>query len=200
MIRSLNLTVIYILFLAFVVYGILKPLGFVNLESANGHLYTWTGLLAITIVFSKPSRYALTGFSAKEVERVFEQMPKIAEYSNHTIQAIKNHLKRAEGDTKTRVTTIKWAAGIPYAIAIFMAQKGWIVSDVKMMGEAIVPLLVAFVIGIFISMHVRATDAIYALSFSVVDQLEAHAEKQTNSHATHKQRMHQRRSPATLKL
>jgi hypothetical protein len=187
--RSIILSVFYICLMAFVIFVILKPLGIVNPERALGHFYAWCGLLAVTILFSKPSRYALTGFSANEVDRVFVQMPILTGCSKVTFQAIKSHLQRAEGDTKARLTTIKWAAGIPYAIFIYLAQKGWDLQDGKMIGDSLMPLLAALFIGAFISLHARATEVVYGLSFSVVDQLEALSEKRINSQSAYKSRM-----------
>lgn len=192
MIRSIVLTIMYFILMVLFIYGVLRPLGIANSESATAHLYTWMGLLAIAIVFSKPSRYALTGYSAKEIERVLEQIPKSGDYSKNTIQATKSHLQRAEGDTKARLTTIKWVAGIPYAISIYMAQKGLDITDGKMIGDAAVPLLIALTIGAFISLHGRATEVIYGLALSALDQLESQAGKHTNSQSEHKQRMRQR--------
>jgi hypothetical protein len=192
MIRSIVLTVFYFILMVLLIYGVLRPLGIVNPENTAIHFYNWAGIIAIAIIFSKPSRYALTGYSAKEIERVLEQIPKNGGYSKNIIQATKSHLLRAEGDTKARLTTIKWVAGIPYAISIYMAQKGLDVTDGKIISDAAVPLLIALIIGAFVSLHGRATEVIYGLALSVLDQLESQEEKQSNSHSEHKQRMRQR--------
>lgn len=192
MIRSIVLTVFYFVLMVLLIYGVLRPLGIVNPENTATHFYNWAGLIAIAIIFSKPSRYALTGYSVKEIDLVLEHIPKITDYSKNTLQATRSHLQRAEGDTKARLTTIKWVAGIPYAVSVYMAQKGLDATDGKMISEAAVPLLIALTIGAFISLHGRATEVIYGLALSVVDQLESQARKHTNSQSEHKQRMRQR--------
>lgn len=66
----------------------------------------------------------MTGYDQKNVARVLERISDSNGCTKEAIAATINCLKRAEDETNARLTTIKWVAGIPFAMALYMAQKG----------------------------------------------------------------------------
>ncbi len=57
--------------------GAFQFLGLISPEQTKNYIYAFWMLLALVITFSKPSRYALTGYSPKDVSRVLDRMPEL---------------------------------------------------------------------------------------------------------------------------
>jgi hypothetical protein len=177
MMSSVQLAAFYAILILVMIAWVLKPLGFVSPENVNSYIYAGFALLAIAITFARPSRYAMTGYDQKNVARVLERMPDSDTCTKESLAAIHNCLKRAEDETNARVTTVKWVAGIPFAIALYMVQKGIEPKFEFLFSYALLPLILALFIAGFISCHSRATFAVYGLAFSVVDQLQIKLER-----------------------
>jgi hypothetical protein len=141
------------------IIGLLQPLGFISAEKTKDYIYVLWMLLALTITFSKPSRYALTGYSAKDVRRVIERMSDRPLGHRDHFPALLNCLQRAEEDTKARLTTIKWVAGSVFAFALLVGQKGFDLKDGNIMGYALLPLVIAIFMAGFIAFHARGVGA-----------------------------------------
>ncbi len=152
---------------------VIQSFGLTSPEQTKNYIYvSWT-LLAIVITFSKPSRYALTGYSSKNVSRVLERMPELHSCRRELFPSVQSCLLRAEEDTKARLTTIKWVAGSAFALALLMGQKGLELKDGDIVAYAVLPLVAALFIAGFIAVHVRATVAVYGLAHAVIHKLEA---------------------------
>lgn len=151
----------------------LQFLGIISPEQAKSNTHALWTLLVVFITFSKPSRYALTGYSSKDVDRVLGQMPEFHSCRREVLPAVQGCLGRAEEDTKARVTTIKWVAGSVYAVALFLGQKGFDLKDGNILGYALLPLVIALLIAGFIAVHARGTVAVYGLAQAVIHKLEA---------------------------
>ena len=70
------------------------------------------------------------------------------------------------------MTTIKWVAGITFAIAVYLGQKGLDAKDGGLISYALLPLILAACIAGFVAVHTRGTVAVYGLGFAVVHQFE----------------------------
>lgn len=152
---------------------LLQPLGFIAAEKIQNYTHALWVLLALTITFSKPSRYALTGYSAQDVSRVIGRLIEVYPHNREHFPALQQCLQRAEDDTRARLTAIKWVAGSVFAFALLMGQKGFDLKDGTLLGYALVPLGLAIFIAGFIAIHARGTVAVYGLAHAVVHQLEA---------------------------
>lgn len=127
---SISVAISIFVFSTAMIVWVLKPLGIVLPEKTMEYVYAAWGLLAIAITFAIPSRYALTGYTQKDVIQVVERLPDLlSSCSKNTLPAIQSCLQRDEEDTKARLTTIKWVAGITAAIAVYLGQKGLDAKD-----------------------------------------------------------------------
>lgn len=135
-------------------------------------------LLAVAIAFSKPSRYALTGYSQKNVQAVLNRMDSSYLYSSRSLSAIQSCLLRAEDDTKSRLSTLKWTAGTGFAFAVYLAQQGFTSRNNEMLNSSFVPLVFSAFVAMFIAVHARGTSAVYGLAYAVVHCLEIGAPEQ----------------------
>jgi CDP-diglyceride synthetase len=152
--------------------GLLQPLGFMSNDKARSYIYAGWMLLAVAIAFSKPSRYALTGYNQKNVARILERMPDLCSCSSKNLSAIQSCLQRAEDETKSRITTLKWTAGTCFAVAVYLAQQGFNSQNNELFGSASVPLVFSAFIAGFIAIHARGTTAVYGLAYAVVHCLD----------------------------
>lgn len=150
-----------------------EPVGFLSPEKSKSYIYAFWVLLALSITFSKPSRYALTGYSRKDVNSVIERMPDLYTCSLHLLPALQNCLQRAEEDTKARLTTTKWVGGSAFALALLLGQKGLDLKDGTVLSYALFPFFTAILIAGFIAVHARGAVAVYGLAYAVVHKLEA---------------------------
>jgi hypothetical protein len=165
--------------------GVLKPLGLVSPEKYMDYVYAVWGLLAVAITFAKPSRYALTGYNRKDVSRVVERMPDLYSCMKETLPALQSCLQRAEDDTKARLTTIKWAAGTVFALAVYLGQKGFDLKDGSLISYALLPLSIAAFIACLIAVHARGAIAVYGLAYAIVHQLEVQFDLRPKKHKAH---------------
>jgi hypothetical protein len=163
---------------------VLKPLGLVSPEKSTDYVYAFWGLLALAITFAKPSRYALTGYSRKDVKCVVDRIPDIYSCTKATLTALQSCLQRAEDDTKARLTTIKWVAGAAFALAVFLGQKGFDLKDESLISYALTPLIIAAFMAGLIAIHARGTIAVYGLAYAIVHQLEIHCDARPMKHVT----------------
>lgn len=161
---------------------LLQPLGFITTEKTQSYINALWMLLALMITFSKPSRYALTGYSAKDVSRVIGRMPEVYPCKREHFPALQQCLQRAEDDTKARLTAIKWVAGAVFALAVLVGQKGFDLKDGTMLGYALLPLGIAIFMAGFIAVHARGTVAVYGLAHAVMHQLEAQQASRQQEH------------------
>jgi hypothetical protein len=152
---------------------LLQPLGLIAAEKTQGYINALWMLLALTITFSKPSRYALTGYTAKDVSLVIGRVPELYQCNREHFPALQQCLQRAEDDTKARLTAIKWVAGSVFALALLVGQKGFDLKDGDLLGYALLPLAIAIFMAGFIAVHARGTVAVYGLAQAVIHQLEA---------------------------
>lgn len=155
------------------IFLVLAPLGFISSEESKNYGIALWMLLALAITFSKPSRYALTGYSQNDVSCVVERMPDLHACRQELLVAIQSCLQRAEEDTKARLTTIRWFAGSAFALALLLGQKGLDLKDGTLLSYALVPFISAIFVAGLIALHARGTVAIYGLAHSVVHKLEA---------------------------
>lgn len=153
----------------------IQSFGLTSPEQAKNYIYVSWMLLAIVITFSKPSRYALTGYTSKNVSRVLDRMPELHSCGREFFPSVQSCLLRAEEDTKARLTTIKWVAGSAFALALLMGQKGLDLKDGDILVYAVLPLVAALFMAGFIAVHARATVAVYGLAHAVIHKLEAQA-------------------------
>ena len=174
---------------------LLQPLGFIAAEKTQGYINALWTLLALTITFSKPSRYALTGYSAKDVSRVIGRLPEVYPCNREHFPALQQCLQRAEEDTKARLTAIKWVAGSVFAFALLVGQKGFDLKDGTMLGYALLPLGIAIFMAGFIAVHARGTVAVYGLAHAVMHQLEA---QQASRQHEQERRVARRLAPSNL--
>lgn len=177
MMGSVGFAVLYAILIMLIIALVLKPLGFISPENVKIHIYSGLSVLAIAITFSRPSRYAMTGYEQKNVARVLVRMTNSEACTKESIAAIHNCLKRAEDETNARLTTVKWVAGIPFAIALYMAQKAIEPTFEYLLSYALLPFIVALFIAGSIACHSRATHAVYGLAFAVTDQIELQLEQ-----------------------
>ena len=138
-----------------------QPLGLISTEKTHDYVYVLLTLLALMITFPKPSRYALTGYSAKNVSRVIGRIPEVYTCNLQSISALQQCLQRAEDDTKARLTAIKWVAGWVFALALLVGQKGFDLKDGTMLGYALLPLGIAIFMAGFIAVHARNCGGIW---------------------------------------
>lgn len=170
---SLGPAIVFFLIVPVILGGVLKPLGLVAPEKYMSYVYAVWGLLAVAITFAKPSRYALTGYSRKDVNRVLERIPDLNSCTKETLPALQSCLQRAEEDTKARLTTIKWAAGTVFALALYIGQKGFDLKDGNLISSALFPLTIAAFIAVLIAFHARGTIAVYGLAYAIIHQLQS---------------------------
>lgn len=167
---------------------LLQFLGLISVEQAKSNTYALWLLLVVVITFSKPSRYALTGYTSKDVDRVLDRMSELHACRRELFPAVQSCLARAEEDTKARLTTIKWVAGSVFALAVLLGQKGLDLKDGNILGYALLPLLVALFIAGFIAVHARGTVAVYGLAHAVIHKLESQEVLRQQSQALRKRR------------
>jgi hypothetical protein len=174
--------------------GLLQSVGFLSHKDAQGYTYAGWLFLSIAIAFSKPSRYALNGYTRKNAERVIERMPGLKLAAERSLSAIQDCLHRAEKETGARINTIKWTAGTSLAVAIYLAQKGFDLQNSELLGSAFVPLLIAAFIAGFIALHTRGATAVYGLAYAVVHSLEIEGEMRKELPTKRNRWLGQRRS------
>lgn len=155
-----------------VIFGVLKPIGLLPHEQALPYTYAGWILMGMAIAFSKPSRYALTGYSRKDAGRVIARMPNLHLCTKETISAVQGCIQRAEEETKSRLTTIKWLAGTSFAVAIYLAQKGVDLKSGEMVGYAFYPLTIAGFIAGCVAIHARGVSAVYGLAYATLHYSE----------------------------
>ena len=155
------------------IFWALQFLGLILPEPAKTYTFAWWLILAIVITFSNPSRYALTGYTPRDVDQVLDRMAAFNAYDRQLFPAIQSCLARAEEDTKARLTTTKWVAGSVFALALFLGEKGLDLKDGDILGYAMVSLVIALLIAGFIAMHARGTVAVYGLAHAVIHKLDA---------------------------
>jgi hypothetical protein len=161
-----------------VLLGMIQPLGFISRDEAQSYVYAGWMLLAVAIAFSKPSRYALTGYSPKNVQAVLNRMDNFHPHSSKSMSAIQSCLQRAEDDTKSRLSTLKWTAGTFFAFAVYLAQQGFTSRNNEMLSSSFIPLVFSAFVAMFIAVHARGTSAVYGLAYAVVHCLEIGAPEQ----------------------
>lgn len=161
---------------------ILKPLGLVSPEKSMDYVYALWGLLVVVITFAKPSRYALTGYMRSDVNRVVDRMPDLNACAKGALTALQGCLQRAEEDTKSRVTTIKWVAGAAFALALYLGQKGFDLKEGSLISYALLPLFFAAFIAGLVAIHARGTIAVYGLAYAVIHQLEVKFDTRPKKH------------------
>lgn len=166
----------------------LFSLGLISLEKAKNYVGAAWILLAIVITYSKPSRYALTGYNSKQVSQVLDRMPELHSREREFFPAVQSCLLRAEEDTKARATTIKWVAGSTFALALLLGQKGVDLKDGNILAYALMSLVAALTVAGFIAVHARGTVAVYGLAHAVIHKLEAQALSRQQSQALRKRR------------
>lgn len=154
------------------IFWVLKPIGLISPQEAPPYTYAGWMLLGMAIAFSKPSRYALTGYSRKDVDRVIARMSDIRLCSKETCSAIRACIQRAEEETKSRLMPIKWIAGTAFAIAIYLTQKGIDLRSGEIVGYAFYPLIIAAFIAGCIAIHARGTSAVYGLAHATLHYSE----------------------------
>lgn len=155
--------------------GVLRSFGFISHEQAWSYTYAGWMLLAVAIAFSKPSRYALTGYSRAHANRVIERMPDLHTCTIEALSAIQSCIQRAEDETKARLVAIKWIAGAVFAVAIYLAQKGFDLKSNELFNSALLPLTFAAIIAGCIAVHARAIAAAYGLAYASIHLLETEA-------------------------
>ncbi|MDP1955582.1 MAG: hypothetical protein Q8K71_13970 [Polaromonas sp.] len=166
----------------------LQYLGLISPEQFKNYVGVLWILLAIVITFSKPSRYALTGYNSKQVSQVLDRMPELYARGCELFPAVQSCLMRAEEDTKARLIAIKWVAGSAFALALLLGQKGVDLKDGNILVYAVISLVVALFLAGFIAVHARGTVAIYGLAHAVIHKLEAQAIFRQQSQALRKRR------------
>lgn len=166
----------------------LQTLSLISLEKAKTYVGAFWILLAIVITYSKPSRYALTGYKARKVSQILDRMPELHSRGTELFPAVQSCLLRAEDDTKARATTIKWVAGSAFAVALLLGQKGLELNDGNMLSYALISVAAALIIAGFIAVHTRGTVAVYGLAHAVIHKLEAQASIRQSSQALRKRR------------
>jgi hypothetical protein len=169
---SVGKAIVFSLAIPAIIFWVLKPMGLISPEGASPYTYAGWLLLGMAIAFSKPSRYALTGYSRKDVDRVTARMPDIRLCTKEKVSAIQGCIQRAEEETKSRLTPIKWLAGTAFAVAIYLAQKGIDLKSGEMVGYAFFPLVIAAFIAGCVAIHARGTSAVYGLAYAALHYLE----------------------------
>jgi hypothetical protein len=179
---SFGMTLGFTVLTQIVLIWLLQPLGLISTEKIQSYTHALWMLLALTISFSKPSRYALTGYTAKDVSRVIGRMPEAYPCKREHFPALQQCLQRAEDDTKARMAAIKWVAGAVFALALLVGQKGFDLKDGTVLGYALLPLGIAIFMAGFIAVHARGTVAVYGLAHAVMHQLEAQQASRQQEH------------------
>jgi hypothetical protein len=177
------------------IFWALQFLGLISPEPAKTYTFAWLLILAIVITFSNPSRYALTGYTPRDVDQVLDRMAALHACGRELFPAIQSCLARAEEDTRARLTSTKWVAGSVFALALFLGQKGLDLKDGDILGYALLPLVIALLIAGFIAVHARGTVAVYGLAHAVIHKLEAQVFFRQQSQAVRKR--HRINAPAT---
>jgi hypothetical protein len=173
---SVGITIMMSIAIPLVTFGLLRSTGLISPKQAQDYTYAGLLLVIIAIAFSKPSRYALIGYSPRNVRGVMDRLPDLRSSSAETLSAMQDCLRRAEKETEARLNTIKWTAGSGLAVAIYLAQKGFDMQNGEMLSYAVLTLFYAAFIAAFIAFHARGATAVYGVAYAVVHCLQIEME------------------------
>lgn len=136
-----------------------------TIEGVSGALMIF---FTIAIALASPSRLAEPGYSSKNLQvalsSVGEQLPQ----RDGDFAFMREHLSRGEEALKSRVTSLRWTAGVLFGLAAYLAQKGMERSDGNLLGAAMLPLLGAGAIGLCLSAYQRGVRSTYNLAHAVL--------------------------------
>lgn len=136
-----------------------------TIEQVSGALMIY---FTIAIALTSPSHVAKPGYSSANLlaalSAVGEQLPELDEDTAF----IRQHLYRGEEALKWRVTSLRWAAGVLFGLAAYIAQKGLDRGDGNLLGTAMLPLFGAAAIGLCLSAYERGVRSTYNLAHAVL--------------------------------
>lgn len=181
--KSVGIAILMSIVIPLITFGLLRWIGFFSQKEAQDFTFAGLLLVAIAIAFSKPSRYALIGYSQKNATSAIKRMPELRSSSEKNLAAIRDCLQRAEKETEARLNTIKWTAGSGLAVAVYLAQKGFDFQNSEMQGYAVLTLFYVAFFAVLIAFHARGATAVYGLAYAVIHCLELQAEATKKSFA-----------------
>jgi hypothetical protein len=180
----------YLIFLAWIagaIAGLLiatqvsRLLSLAEKDGANALLWLLGfALPTFLVLFSTPSGHALPGHESEHVSHVLTRLGGLRTLSREAVGVFRALVVRAEELSKQRVTALKWLVGVGWAIAIYLAQKGFDAKDGNLLGAALIPAALTLVVVGVIASYARALNAVYGLCHAALSQRELDA----LSHAT----------------
>lgn len=168
MATSFWIGVAFLALVPLVLYGVVAPLKVAGDRQLSAWMYAIWFYAFVGLLFAKPSSYALSGFSGAQAREVANRVSWDANGVGELASHVATCLSRAELETNSRLTSIRWLAGAALAIAAYMAKRGVDTSDGSLVVLALVPLVSAAIVAGFVSLYARAMMSMYSLAQSAL--------------------------------
>jgi hypothetical protein len=141
----------------------------IDVKAIEGYSYALIMYFTVAIALASPSHLAKPGYSGKDLSLALS----VAENhhlptSRSRLDFIRHHLDRGEENLRRRITSLRWAAGVLFGLAAYLAQKGIDSGNGNLLSAALLPLLGAGAISLCLSAYQRGAVSVYGLAHAVL--------------------------------
>jgi hypothetical protein len=132
----------------------------------------WALLSVLTLLLPNPSAAGFRAYSSSTLQRAYRQLGELTCMRKDAIDVYQRLTDRAESKALRRLSTLKHAVGIGWALAVYLGQQGFEARDSNLLGMAFTPLmLTAFALAL-ITNYGLGVSAVFSLAKALLAQRE----------------------------
>jgi hypothetical protein len=145
-----------------------SQLQLIDVKTIEGVSYALIAYFTAAIALASPSHLAKPGYSNVDLNLALVMARDRMPTRPSDLAFVRRHLDRGEEHLRRRITSLRWAAGVLFGLAAFLAQRGIDRTDGNLLGAALLPLLGAGAISLSLSAYQRGAASAYGLAHAVL--------------------------------
>lgn len=159
---------LFVLFAAVLSYAVLKPLGWVALQSIDGYFYAACVIATLCLVLGRPSALGLPDANGIALRAARLRWPESGELSDSERAAAQFLLNLAASASQRRVVSLWWVTGVTWALSAYLLQKGFEARDGSLLSYALLPTVVAVTSAGLTAAYARSVNHVHALAHALL--------------------------------